>query len=84
MPPPPPPKEEKPKPVISKPVVSSYKPKLVIIIDDVSFRSHVRAIKSLPFKITPSFFPPNKMHPNTPIYAREFKDYMVHVPIWRR
>ncbi len=81
MPPPPPPKEEKPKPVISKPGVSSNKPKLVIIIDDVSFRSHVRAIKSLPFKITPSFFPPNKMHPNTPIYAREFKDYMVHVPM---
>ena len=78
--PPPPPKEEKPKPKVTKPILTN-KPKLVIIIDDVSFSSHVRAIKSMPFKITPSFFPPNKMHPNTPIYAKEFKDYMVHVPM---
>jgi len=57
------------------------KPKLVIIIDDVAFAYQVRAIKSIPFKITPSFFPPNKTHPNTPEYAKLFRDYMVHVPM---
>jgi polysaccharide deacetylase 2 family uncharacterized protein YibQ/uncharacterized membrane protein YciS (DUF1049 family) len=57
------------------------KPKLVIILDDVSFNYQVKAIKSIPFTITPSFFPPTKTHPNTPIYAKEFKDYMVHVPM---
>ena len=57
------------------------KPKLVIILDDVSFNYEVKEIKQIPFKITPSFFPPTKVHPNTPIYAKEFKDYMVHVPM---
>jgi polysaccharide deacetylase 2 family uncharacterized protein YibQ len=57
------------------------KPKLIIILDDVSFNYQVKAIKSIPFKITPSFFPPTKIHPNTPIYAKEFSDYMVHVPM---
>jgi polysaccharide deacetylase 2 family uncharacterized protein YibQ len=57
------------------------KPKLIIILDDVSFNYQVKAIKSIPFKITPSFFPPTKVHPNTPIYAKKFKDYMVHVPM---
>jgi len=57
------------------------KPKLVIILDDVSFNYEVKEIKQIPFKITPSFFPPTKIHPNTPIYAKEFTDYMVHVPM---
>ena len=56
-------------------------PKLVIIIDDVSFKGHVRRIKEIPFKITPSFFPPTKRHPNTVLYAKEFPHYMVHVPM---
>ncbi|GAX87381.1 conserved hypothetical protein [Lebetimonas natsushimae] len=63
------------------PIIKTNKPKLVIILDDVSFRYQVKAIKTLPFKATPSFFPPTKIHPNTPIYAKEFKDYMVHVPM---
>ena len=57
------------------------KPKLVIIIDDVSFRWQVNKIKSIPYKITPSFFPPSKIHPNTPIYAKTFPHYMVHLPL---
>jgi polysaccharide deacetylase 2 family uncharacterized protein YibQ len=61
--------------------LKTKKPKLVIILDDVSFGYQVKAIKHLPFKATPSFFPPTKTHPNTPVYAKEFKDYMVHVPM---
>ena len=57
------------------------KPKLVIIIDDVSFKNEVKKIKSIPYKITPSFFPPTNIHPNTPKYAKEFPHYMVHVPM---
>jgi len=57
------------------------KPKLVIILDDVSFNYQVKEIKQIPFKITPSFFPITKVHPNTPIYAKEFTAYMVHVPM---
>jgi len=62
-------------------VFKTDKPKLVIILDDVSFNYQIKAIKKIPFKITPSFFPPTKIHPNTPLYAKEFKDYMVHVPM---
>ncbi|MEO1928454.1 MAG: divergent polysaccharide deacetylase family protein [Nautiliaceae bacterium] len=64
-----------------KPVKTSSKPKLVIIIDDVSFAYQVKLIKSIPFKITPSFFPPTKRHPNTPLYAKEFNHYMIHLPM---
>ena len=57
------------------------KPLLVIIIDDVAFKRQVNEIKAIPFKITPSFFPPTTRHPNTPKYAKEFPVYMVHVPM---
>ncbi len=70
--------------IIPPPIKSmkiSSKPKLVIIIDDVSFAYQVKLIKSIPFKITPSFFPPTKRHPNTPLYAKEFSHYMIHLPM---
>ncbi|HIQ51311.1 MAG TPA: divergent polysaccharide deacetylase family protein, partial [Nautiliaceae bacterium] len=63
------------------PPQKTKKPKLVIIIDDVSFKWQVNKIKAIPFKITPSFFPPSKRHPNTPIYAKTFSHYMVHLPL---
>ena len=64
-----------------KSIQKNKKPKLVIIIDDVAFKYQVSLIKQIPFHITPSFFPPNKIHPKTYIYAKEFKSYMVHVPM---
>jgi polysaccharide deacetylase 2 family uncharacterized protein YibQ len=61
--------------------VHSKKPLLAIIIDDVAFNWEVNKIKALPFKVTPSFFPPTKRHPNTPKLANEFDFYMVHLPL---
>jgi len=61
--------------------VVSKKPLLSIIIDDVSFQSEVNNIKKLPFRVTPSIFPPTKVHPNTPKLAKEFSFYMVHLPL---
>ncbi|WP_024790089.1 divergent polysaccharide deacetylase family protein [Lebetimonas sp. JH292] len=73
---------KKTKPTVAVTVkLKTKKPKLVIILDDVSFGYQVKAIKHLPFEATPSFFPPTKIHPHTPVYAKEFKDYMVHVPM---
>lgn len=57
------------------------KPKLVIIIDDMAFKYEVNLLKQIPYHITPSFFPATKRHPFTPLYAKEFPDYMVHVPM---
>ncbi|NPA55563.1 MAG: divergent polysaccharide deacetylase family protein [Epsilonproteobacteria bacterium] len=63
------------------PILVTNKPKLVIIMDDVSFKSEVNKIKALHINITPSFFPPSYLHPYTPKYAKEFKYYMVHFPM---
>ncbi len=61
----------------------SYKgmPRLAIIIDDVSFKNQVRHIKMIPFKVTPSFFPPTSLHPDSAKIAQDFKVYMVHFPL---
>ncbi len=72
---------EKTKQNKQKIIVRSKKPLLAIIIDDVSFKQDVLRIKELPFKVTPSFFPPTKRHPNTPKLAKEFSFYMVHFPM---
>ena len=64
-----------------KPTIYTTKPKLVIIMDDMSFYSQIKNLKSLHINITPSFFPPSKRHPNTSKYAKFFKHYMVHFPM---
>ncbi|MBE0495889.1 MAG: divergent polysaccharide deacetylase family protein, partial [Campylobacterales bacterium] len=63
------------------PVAFSGRPKLVIIIDDVSFAHHVPKIKEIPFKITPSILPPTARHPDSHTLANEFSVYMVHLPL---
>ena len=57
------------------------KPKLAIIIDDVSVRSHVNAIKSLGIPLTMSFLPPSKFRPNSAKLAAKESIYMVHLPM---
>ncbi len=60
---------------------SFTKPKLAIIIDDVSFSSQTKGIKKIPYKVTPSFLPRSKIHPHTPKLASSFSVYMVHLPL---
>ncbi len=62
-------------------VMNSNKPKLAIIIDDVSVASHVRAIKSLGYNLTMSFLPPSKARPNSAKLAAKENFYMVHLPM---
>lgn len=57
------------------------RPKLSIIIDDVSFAHQVRAIKAIPYAVTPSFLPPTKRHPNSHELANDFSFHMVHLPL---
>ncbi|PHS57278.1 MAG: hypothetical protein COB17_06710 [Sulfurimonas sp.] len=59
----------------------SYKPRLAIIIDDVSVKSQVDAIKALNMPLTMSFLPPSKFRPNSPALASKEKFYMVHLPM---
>ncbi|MDE5591693.1 MAG: divergent polysaccharide deacetylase family protein [Helicobacter sp.] len=57
------------------------KPQLAIIIDDIAFMTQYQAAINLPFKITPSFFPPYEDAPNTPQIAKMAPFYMVHLPL---
>ena len=56
------------------------KPKLAIIIDDVAFAHQTRMIKKIPYKVTASFFPPTKRHPNTVSLSKDFEFKMIHLP----
>ncbi len=69
------------KPVKKEKTFSTKYPKLAIIFDDVSFPSQVKAIKSLGFKVTMSFFPPSAIHPKTPQLAKKERFYMIHLPM---
>jgi len=60
---------------------SSNRPKLAIIIDDVSVKSHVNAIKSLGIPLTMSFLPPTKHRPYSARLAEKENFYMVHLPM---
>ena len=60
---------------------SVQKPKLAIIIDDISVQSHVNAIKSLNLPITMSFLPPSPQRPNSAKLAAKEDVYMVHLPM---
>ncbi len=72
-----------PKREVSKQTVySSFKkPKLAIIIDDVSFAHDVASIKALKMPLTMSFLPPSPAHPDSARLASREKLYMVHLPM---
>jgi len=57
------------------------KPQLAIIIDDVTFASQLKRIKALPFKVTPSIFPPYERSMKTPTLAKGLTHYMIHLPM---
>ena len=63
------------------PLLRTKRPKLAIIIDDVSTRSQVNAIKSLSMPLTMSFLPPSKARPNSAKLAAKEPFYMVHLPM---
>lgn len=62
-------------------VINSNKPRLAIIIDDVSVKSQVKAIKDLGFDLTMSFLPPSSARPNSAKLAAKEDFYMVHLPM---
>jgi len=57
------------------------KPKLVIIIDDVSSAAQMKRIKDLGMKITPSIFPPSELSMSSHTLAKGTKNYMIHLPM---
>jgi len=70
-----------PKAAVKPAILSASKPKLAIIIDDVSTQKHVREIDGLGLTLTKSFLPPSAARPTTPKLAANAKYYMVHLPM---
>ena len=60
---------------------SSHRPKLVIIIDDVSQAKQIAAIKATGLKLTPAIFPPSKLSMTSHILAKGLKHAMIHLPM---
>lgn len=72
----------KPPKAIDRPVkLSSKKPRLAIIIDDVGSKGQVKNIKNVGLLLNMSFLPPSKYRPNTPKLAAKQNFYMVHLPM---
>jgi hypothetical protein len=59
----------------------SSKPKLVLIIDDVSTQKQLSAIVQTRMHITPSIFPPYSLAKHTNQLAIGLKHYMIHLPM---
>jgi len=62
-------------------VKHAKKPKLVIIIDDVSKRSQLNVIQDVGIKLTPSIFPPSELSMTSQLLAKGLKHYMIHLPM---
>jgi len=73
----------KKKRMVSKTVLAhqSRKPKLAIVIDDVSKQSQLRAIKKTGLKMTPAIFPPSELSMTSHRLAKGLKHYMIHLPM---
>jgi polysaccharide deacetylase 2 family uncharacterized protein YibQ len=67
---------------IKKPeVYISNKPKLAIIIDDVTTSSQIRKIQNIGYTVNMAILPPTKRHPKSAKIAKSLKKYMVHLPL---
>ena len=68
----------KPKPISIK---KDTRPKLAIIIDDVTLQRQVNKITHLGYPVTMSFLPPTKIHKYSAKIAKPFDVYMIHLPM---
>jgi uncharacterized protein len=64
-----------------KDAVDTDKPRLAIIIDDVTTKSQIRKIKNIGYPVNVSLLPPTKRHPNSDIIANDIKFHMIHLPL---
>jgi polysaccharide deacetylase 2 family uncharacterized protein YibQ len=66
---------DKPKPTLSN------RPKLAIIIDDVTTQHQLNKIKKIGYTVTPALMPPTKGHPHSAKIAKDLPFYMIHFPL---
>lgn len=61
--------------------VQSQKPKLAIVIDDVTLKSQVDNLNTIDYIINMSFLPPTKLHPNSAKIVQNIPFYLIHFPM---
>jgi len=59
----------------------STKPKLAIIIDDMTTQRQINSTKDLGYVVNMSFLPPTKGHKNSAIITKNLEQYMIHLPL---
>ena len=77
-------KKEQPKPkkpIKKKEIITDSRPKLAIIIDDVTLLSQVKNIQKIGHDITMSFMPPIKTHKDSAKIAQNLDFHMIHFPL---
>jgi polysaccharide deacetylase 2 family uncharacterized protein YibQ len=57
------------------------KPKLVILIDDVSTKAQKDKILNIGYTVNMAFLPPTKMHKDSAKIAQDLSFYMIHFPM---
>ncbi len=57
------------------------KPKLVIIIDDVTTKRQINKIKDIGYTVNASLLPHTKRHPNSAVIAKYLEHHMIHLPL---
>ena len=57
------------------------RPKLSIVIDDVTIQSQVNKILNIGYTVTIAFMPPTRQHPNSAKIAQDLPFYIVHFPL---
>ncbi len=70
------------KPIKKQPTTFIDKrPKLAIVIDDVTIKSQVNKIRNIGYNITMAFMPPTSRHRNSAKIAQGLPFYMIHFPM---
>jgi len=69
--------------VVNKPkqAIISHRPKLAIIIDDISTQHQINLLKNVGYIVNASFLPPNKSRTHTVQVASKLDHYMIHLPM---
>ena len=62
------------------PIITN-KPKLAIVIDDVTTQYQLNKIKEIPYTTTASLMPPSPNHPHSATIAKNLAFYMIHFPL---
>jgi len=69
------------KTIIKSPIIKSNRPKLAIVIDDVTLQSQINHIKKIGYVVNISLMPPTNGHKDSAVIAQNLPFALVHFPL---